>query len=571
MGFVAQNENKTSLNAGESDDDFLYGGAGADTLVGGLGNDYLDGGAGADIMEGGAGDDIYIVNSVNDSILEQSNEGYDRVISSVNTILNANIEELRLLEGSSIHGTGNAANNKIIGNNSNNILDGVTGVDTMMGAGGDDTYYVDNVDDVVIELANEGNDTVQSTISYSLANNVENVILLDFSKAEKGLVDDVSILVYGYPKMNELDYSQGDAVLDYQGTCALTSIANLLTQADRVASEAQVVQVAIDNNWTVTDPSLPAYRRGGSNYVQQQALLNNFGVRNQLLMGYNEEAIGNLIRSGRGVILALNAGQLWDDRNYNDDGGVNHVVTITGAAYNESTGSLMGFYIADSGRQKVSDMTRYISLDLFRTAANVANAYAIYTTEALKLWDENVNATGNALNNMVVGNRGNNVLSGLSGNDTVDAGAGGDTLIGGAGNDTVMGGMGDDVYQFARGDGVDVLIENDTTLGNQDTLQFTNAVTYDQLWFSHVGNNLEVSVIGTSDKVIVNNWYLGGQYQVERISAGGRNLSSTNVESLVQAMAGFAVPSAGQTTLAQTTLSDVQKNQLSALVSVNWG
>jgi Ca2+-binding RTX toxin-like protein len=338
-----------------------------------------------------------------------------------------------------------------------------------------------------------------------------------------------------------------------------------------VASEAQVVQVAIDNNWTVTDPSLPAYRRGGSNYVQQQALLNNFGVRNQLLMGYNEEAIGNLIRSGRGVILALNAGQLWDDRNYNDDGGVNHVVTITGAAYNESTGSLMGFYIADSGRQKVSDMTRYISLDLFRTAANVANAYAIYTTEALKLWDENVNATGNALNNMVVGNRGNNVLSGLSGNDTVDAGAGGDTLIGGAGNDTVMGGMGDDVYQFARGDGVDVLIENDTTLGNQDTLQFTNAVTYDQLWFSHVGNNLEVSVIGTSDKVIVNNWYLGGQYQVERISAGGRNLSSTNVESLVQAMAGFAVPSAGQITLAQTTLSDVQKNQLSALVSVNWG
>jgi hypothetical protein len=64
---------------------------------------------------------------------------------------------------------------------------------------------------------------------------------------------------------------------------------------------------------------------------------------------------------------------------------------------------------------------------------------------------------------------------------------------------------------------------------------------------------------------------LGGQYQVERISAGGRNLSSANVESLVQAMAGFAVPSAGQTTLAQTTLSDVQKNQLSALVSVNWG
>jgi Ca2+-binding RTX toxin-like protein len=570
MGFMGANEAKTTLNAGETDDDFLYGGAGSDTLVGGLGNDYVDGGAGADVMEGGTGDDIYIVNSVNDSILERSNEGYDTVISSSNYILNSNIEELRLLEGFNIHGTGNALNNKIIGNSSDNILDGVTGADTMIGAAGNDIYYVDNLGDQVIELANEGNDTVQSTMSYTLANNVENLSLLDFSKPEKGLVDDVPILVYGYPKMNELDYSQGDAVPDYQGTCALTSIANLLTQADVVASEAQVIQVAMDNHWMVMDASLPAYRRGGSNYIQQQALLSSFGIRNQLLAGYNEEAIGNLIRSGRGVMIGLNAGVLWGDNNYRDDGGVNHVVTITGAAYNEATGSLMGFYIADSGRQKVSDMTRYISLDLFRSAANVSSAYSIYTTEALKMWDENINATGNTLDNILMGNRGNNVLSGLAGNDQLDAGLGADTLIGGTGNDTLIGGLGDDVYQFARGDGVDTLIENDATVGNLDTLQFGSTVRYDQLWFSHVANNLEVSVIGTNDKVIINNWYLGSQYQVERMNAGGRQLSSTNIENLVQAMAGFAAPSAGQTSLTQTTLTQAQKTQLNAIIATNW-
>ncbi len=131
VGFTASNESKQSLSTGESDNDWLYGGAGNDTMLGGLGNDYLDGGAGADDMQGGSGNDTYIVNSVNDSILESVDAGYDTVISSANYLLNQGIEELRLLEGLNINGTGNALNNR------NNILDGVTGRDTMIGADGD--------------------------------------------------------------------------------------------------------------------------------------------------------------------------------------------------------------------------------------------------------------------------------------------------------------------------------------------------------------------------------------------------------------------------------------------------
>jgi hypothetical protein len=66
-------------------------------------------------------------------------------------LLNANIEELRLLEGFNIHGTGNVSDNKIIGNSANNIIDGVTGADEMIGGLGDDTYYVDNINDSVVE------------------------------------------------------------------------------------------------------------------------------------------------------------------------------------------------------------------------------------------------------------------------------------------------------------------------------------------------------------------------------------------------------------------------------------
>ncbi|WP_232346439.1 calcium-binding protein [Cupriavidus sp. USMAA2-4] len=532
-GFTASNEAKQTLAAGETDDDFLYGGAGNDTLVGGLGNDYLDGGAGADYMEGGQGNDTYVVNSVNDVILEQRGEGYDTVISSANYILNANIEELRLVEGYNIHGTGNSLDNRIIGNSQDNILDGVTGADTMIGGLGNDTYYVDNVGDRVVELAGEGIDTVNASISYTLGANVENLTLLDFSKAEKGVADGVGILVYGYPKAFELDYMQGDAVAGYKGTCALTAIANLTTQANQARSEADVVRAAISNNWCVTDAAKTDYQRGGSNYIGQQALLNSYGIRNGIISGYNEEAIANLIKGGRGVILGVNAGKLWGDRGYLDNGGVNHVVTVTGVACDEATGAINGFYIADSGRGKVSDMTRYVAIADFRANANVDSAYAIYTIDPIKLWEENINGTGNELDNVIRGNRGNNILTG------------------GKGNDTLMGGAGDDTYVFARGDGRDTIAERDATAGNTDVLRFKDVKQAD-LWFKHVGNDLQISILGSTDQISIKDWYVAGtsgtDHQVERIqTADGLTMYNTDVEKFVQAMAAFAPPGGTQT------------------------
>jgi Ca2+-binding RTX toxin-like protein len=553
VGFNGSNEAKQTLAASETDDDFLYGGAGNDTLLGGLGNDYLDGGAGADDMEGGAGDDTYIVNSVNDVILEQRGEGYDKVRSSCNTILNANIEELRLLEGYAINGTGNSLDNTIIGNGQDNILDGVTGADVMTGGAGNDTYYVDNAGDRTVEFAGEGTDTVNASISHTLGDNLENLMLLDFSKAEKGIDDGVDILVYGYPKAFELDYMQGNAVAGYKGTCALTAIANLGTQASQAMSEAEVVQRAIDNKWAVTDAAVTDYQRGGSNYLGQQALLDSYGIRNGLVAGYDEQAIANLIKGGRGVIIGVNAGRLWGDSAYLDNGGVNHVVTVTGVACDAATGAINGFYIADSGRGMVSDMTRYLSVVDFRADANVPNAYSIYTIEPIKLWEENIDGTGNALDNVITGNRGDNILTG---------GKGRDTLIGGAGSDT---------YIFAKGDGTDTVVESGGTVGNIDSLRFTN-LNQDQLWFSHVGNDLQIDVIApaetawysrsgtrqqtstvsSTDQIIVKDWYLpdapGGDRQLERIAtADGLSLSNADVDRLVQAMASFAVPGMVQT------------------------
>jgi Ca2+-binding RTX toxin-like protein len=531
VGGAASNE--AGLAAGVSDSNFLYGGTGNDIIIGGIGNDYIDGGAGADQMEGGKGDDIYIVNSVNDVILEHAGEGYDTVIASNNAMLGTNVEELRLLEGGNFNGTGNSGANKLIGNSQANILDGVTGADIMIGGQGNDIYYVDDLGDRVIELAGEGNDTVLSSISHTLGAQIENLGLLDFSKPEKGVADGVDILVYGYPKANELDYMQGNAVRDYAGTCALTSIANLAIQANQNLSEAQVVQRAIDNQWCVTDSTVSDYERGGSNYLGQRALLDSYGIRNGLMQGYNEQGIANLIKGGRGVIIAVNAGKLWGEDAYLDGGAVNHVVTVTGVACDAATGAINGFYIADSGRGLVSDMTRYLSLEEFRRDANVANAYSIYTIDPIKLRNENIDGTGNELANIITGNRGDNILTGGRGNDTI---------IGQAGNDT---------YRFSRGDGIDTIIDSDATQGNIDVLELSG-IHQQNLWFRHVGDDLQINVMGTADQIVVKGWYGTGAQEstgrIERIkTADGLNLHDTDVEQFVQAMAGFAAPSAAQT------------------------
>lgn len=75
----------------------------------------------------------------------------------------------------------------------------------------------------------------------------------------------------------------------------------------------------------------------------------------------------------------------------------------------------------------------------------------------------------------------------------------------------------------------------------------------DQIWFQHVGNNLEASIIGTSDKLVVKDWYLGNARHLEQLKTtdGARTLLDSQLDNLVNAMASFGPPAAGQTTLPQ--------------------
>ena len=76
--------------------------------------------------------------------------------------------------GDTLSGLG--GDDELFGNGGGDILDGGAGIDVMRGGAGNDTYHVDSSSDVMIELANKGADTVHTTVSFALGQNVENLV-----------------------------------------------------------------------------------------------------------------------------------------------------------------------------------------------------------------------------------------------------------------------------------------------------------------------------------------------------------------------------------------------------------
>ncbi|WP_373505729.1 hypothetical protein [Aestuariivirga sp.] len=126
--------------------DVLDGADGDDRLWGDAGEDRLDGGRGRDTLSGGGGSDIYVITdsqAVPDIIIEQagaaagSADQIDTAISFTNVL---NVEILRGTGSADIDLTGlDAQSDRLIGNSSNNILNGLAGDDDLQGANGDDT------------------------------------------------------------------------------------------------------------------------------------------------------------------------------------------------------------------------------------------------------------------------------------------------------------------------------------------------------------------------------------------------------------------------------------------------
>ncbi|MGL5875135.1 MAG: Calx-beta domain-containing protein, partial [Xenococcaceae cyanobacterium] len=186
---IAATSNNDTITGGDGND-YLDGNLGNDSISGLAGDDTLTGGAGIDTLIGGAGDDAYLVDTTTDTITENTEEGIDTVSTSVTYTLGAtsNLENLTLTGSTTINGTGNQIDNVIVGNSVNNTLSGgggddtltgSAGIDTLIGGDGYDVYNVDTTTDTITENANEGTDTVATSVTYGLggSSNLENLTL----------------------------------------------------------------------------------------------------------------------------------------------------------------------------------------------------------------------------------------------------------------------------------------------------------------------------------------------------------------------------------------------------------
>jgi serralysin len=175
----------------------LIGGAGDDVLIGIGYRTTYDGGSGSDTV------DFSQLSGVTVSLDENYSYRGETFIG---------IENLTATHGNDTL-TGNDGANVLIGGGGADVLDGLGGSDTLIGGTGDDIYYVDNRGDVVTERAGEGQDEVDSSISYALGGNVENLMLTG-SGAISGTGNDLGNQIFGNSAGNFLRGMGGD---DIQG------------------------------------------------------------------------------------------------------------------------------------------------------------------------------------------------------------------------------------------------------------------------------------------------------------------------------------------------------------------
>ncbi|MER9020438.1 calcium-binding protein [Mesorhizobium sp. M0898] len=512
--------------------DFLFGGAGNDAIYGGSSTDTFYGGAGNDTLNGAAGDDRYVF---------RRGDGTDGVkdFNIVTTTAGADITAAQA-KGVSATGIVNTWVGGYYWNTSINGLQKAT-------EGNVDTLALESgikAEDLSFSWTGVGGDNLAITIADGPAG--DSIVLYQqttaAAKIEKLALDGLGTLnlfVATAPGAMVTGSTTADIIFGLAGNEALNSSdgddvifggAGNDTMNGGIGNDAIYGGAGSDYSNGAAGDDRFVYRRGdGSDAIDDNTSIVTTasadinaatakgvyagGTVNTWVGGYYWQTSTNqlLKRQEAGTDTLALEGISANDLSFSWTGAGNDnlLINIAGGPVGDS----MLLY-----QQSVAGHIEKLTLDGMGTM-NLAVA----------------TAAGGTVNGSVDAD----IIFGLSGNEVLNGNAGNDALYGGAGNDTLSGGTGNDSYHFNAGGGADTIVESGT-YNDSDELDFGTGLDANELWFSQQGNDLVISVLGTTDKVTVSNWFAGPGNVVETIKSGdGKVLNHSEVATLVAAMAGF--------------------------------
>ena len=206
---------------------------------------------------------------------------------------------------------GNTKNNRLNGGVGNDTLDGGAGSDSMIGGLGNDSFVVNVAGDVITENLNEGTDTVNSSVTYTLLANLENLTLTGAS-AINGTGNSLVNIITGNAANNQLNGGAGnDTINGGIGIDSLTggigndifrftTTGHIDTITDyNVANDTIQLENAIFTKLTTTGTLAAAQFRIGA----QAADSNDFIVYNNITGALSYDANGNGV--GAMVTIAM--------------------------------------------------------------------------------------------------------------------------------------------------------------------------------------------------------------------------------------------------------------------------
>ncbi|HTU10131.1 MAG TPA: Ig-like domain-containing protein [Allosphingosinicella sp.] len=420
----------------------------------------------------------------------------------------------------------------LTGLDTDDTLRGTAGADILSGGLGNDTYYVENGSDQVLEAAAAGNDRVFASVSYALTAGSSVEQLSTTNNAGTGAINltgnGLANSIIGNAGINTLTGGAGNDLLDgKEGNDTLAGGADNDTLYGRegndmlyggtgtnyleggsgddqyvVESSADTVVEAVGGGTDRVYTNVSFVLAMGMS-VETLSTLDNAGTTSLNLIG-NEQANTIFGNAGANILNGGAGNDLLDGKDGNDtlDGGADND-TLYGGGGNDilygrtGTNYMAGGqgddqYVVDNASDTLSELSGQGNDRVYASLSFVLAAGL--SVETLST-DYNagtgaINLTGNEQANLIIGNAGVNVLTGGAGNDVLDGKEGNDTLHGGADNDTLYGregndelhggtgtnymagGMGDDVYFVSSG--TDTVVES----GGQGNDRIFTTVSY---------------------------------------------------------------------------------------------